>query len=171
MHTYARCLIAACALAFAGCESFEVERKSRFVNENGAIVAVEYGRGAERTTKFIAPNGAEMPYKSKLRVRVTMPDGDSFVAYRNLSMAGVLYKSSDDEWEYLEEGTACAVAQMDDDGKGYLLRFQGVMCMNTSVDSVKNKKPKITGSSTPHGFGRPSSGPRDSEGPRTVEQK
>jgi hypothetical protein len=169
MPAAARYVLAVCALTLAGCASFEAERSSRFIDENGAVVGVEYARGEERTTEFTAPNGAKLPYKSKLKVRVTLPDGDRFTAYRHMSLAGVLYKTSDEDWEYFEEGTACAVARRAKDGKGYLLVFQGTMCMNTS-EGVK-KKPRITGSSTPQGFGRPSSGPRDSEGPRTVEQK
>jgi len=170
MYSKAILILAAGAMALAGCESFETERSSRFVDEAGAVVSVEYARGEERTTQFVAPNGAKMPYKSKLKVRVTMPDGDRFIAYRHMSLAGVLYKTSDEDWEYLEEGTACAVAQRADDGKGYVLRFQGVMTMNSSAKDAMKKKPRITGSSTPQGFGRPSAGPRDSEGPRTVEK-
>ena len=170
MFANARFLLAAGAMALAGCASFEAERSSRFVDETGAVVSVEYARGEERTTQFVAPNGAKMPYKSKLKVRVTLPDGDRFTAYRHMSLAGVLYKTSDEDWEYLEEGTACAVAQRADDGKGYVLRFQGVMTMNSSAKDAMKKKPRITGSSTPQGCGRPSAGPRDSEGPRTVEK-
>ena len=101
----------------------------------------------------------------------TLPDGDRFTAYRHMSLAGVLYKTADEDWEYFEEGTACAVAQRADDGKGYILRFQGMMTMSSNAKDAMKKKPRITGSSTPQGFGRPSAGPRDSEGPRTVENK
>jgi len=165
-----RLILLGSVLALAGCTSFEPERSSRFIGENGEMVSVEYARGEEHTTYFTAPNGARMPYKSKLKVRVTLPDGDRFTAYRNLSLAGVLYKTSDEDWEYFEEGAACAVARKAPDGNGYLLVFQGVLCMSDAGETVK-KKPRITGSSTPQGFGRPSSGPRDSEGPRTVEHK
>jgi len=164
-----RLMLSAFALALAGCASFKAERSSRFIDENGTTIGVEYAHGEETTTYFIAPNGARMPYKTKLKVRVTMPDGDSFTAYRHMSLAGVLYKTIDEEWEYLEEGMACAVARRASDGNGYLLKFQGMMCMNRS--ETTKKKPRITGSSTPQGFGHPSSGPRDSDGPRTVEQK
>ena len=154
-------MLAAGAMALAGCASFEAERSSRFVDENGAAVSVEYARGEE----------PKMPYKSKLKVRVTLPDGDRFTAYRHMSLAGVLYKTADEDWEYFEEGTACAVAQRADDGKGYILRFQGMMTMSSNAKDAMKKKPRITGSSTPQGFGRPSAGPRDSEGPRTVEKQ
>ena len=169
MSANIRFILCSFALALVGCASFDVERSSAFIDENGRVVGVEYARGEEHTTYFTAPNGVKMPYKSKLKVRVTLPDGDRFIAYRNMSLAGILYKTANEEWEYLEEGTACAVAQRASDGKGYLLKFQGVMCINKK--DVKTKKPRITGSSTPTGFGRPSSGPRDSQGPRTTEQK
>lgn len=156
------------ALIVSGCTSFETERSSRFVDESGDMVGVEYAHCEERDIPFVAPNGKTLAYKSKNAVRVTLPDGTDFTAYRNMSLAGILYKTLDGEWEYFEEGAACAVAQMDTDGKGYLLRFQGVLCMN---EKVKEKKPKIVGSSTPHGFGRPSSGPPDSGKSRTMERK
>lgn len=163
--------LGACALALAGCTSFTAERSSSFVNENGTIVNVEYAHCDERETKFVAPNGKEMTYKSKQKVRVTLPDGDDFIAYRNMSLAGVLYKTPDAEWEYFEEGAACAVAQMAEDKTGYVLRFQGVVCATDTTKKRDKKKPTITGSSTPQGFGRDSSGPRDGNGPRTVEDK
>lgn len=171
MSVLTRYVLAVCALVLCGCTTFVPTRSSRFINDNGDVVAVEYARGEEYTTKFVTPNGVEMPYKSKLRVRVTLPDGERFIAYRHMSLSGVLYKTADEDWQFYEEGTACVVAKIAEDRKGYLLYFQGVMCMNQNMKEPGSKKPSITGSSTPRGFGRPSSGPRDSDGPRTVEQK
>ena len=102
--------VTACALALAGCTSFKAERSSRFINDAGDILNVEYARCEERDTRFVAPNGKELTYKAKNMVRVTMPNGDDFIAYRNMSLAGVLYKTENEEWEFFEEGAVCAVA-------------------------------------------------------------
>ena len=154
----------------AGCASFEADRSSKFIDEDNYTITVEYAKGEEHETSFTTPTGVTLPFKSRLMVRVTLPDGTRFMAYQNMSTAGVLYKSEDEAWEYFEEGTGCAVAHLRGNGDGYYLVFQGVLCMN---GRNVMKKPKITGSassSTPHGFGRDSKGPRESSGPRTVEQ-
>ena len=161
----------AAALLCAGCSSFEAERSSQFVDDGNRLIQVEYARGDYHETEFTTPTGVRLPFKSKLKVRVTLWDGTRFTAYQNMSFDGVLYKSDDLKWEFFEKGAGCAVARMNDDGDGYRLLFSGVLCMNgRNVE----KKPKITGSgssSTPHGFGRDSSGPRESSGPRTVDGK
>ena len=163
-------LFAAAALLCAGCASFEAERTSRFVDDSGRFVQVEYARGDYYETEFTAPNGVRMPFKSKLRVRVTLWDGTRFVAYQNMSFDGILYKTDDAEWEFFEQGTGCAVAHMHEDGDGYVLVFSGIMCMNgRNVE----KKPKITGSrssSTPRVSGRDSGALRESSGSRAVER-
>ena len=159
----------AAARLCAGCSSFEAERSSQFVDDQGRLIYVEYARGEYHETEFTTPTGVRLPFKSKLKVRVTLWDGTRFTAYQNMSFEGVLYKTEDSDWEYFEQGAGCAVARIHDDGDGYKLVYSGVLCMN---GRNMEKKPKITGSrtsSTPHGFGRESSGPRDSSGPRTVE--
>lgn len=158
-----------------GCASwqFSPERTSRFVDESGNFVSVGYAHEEYETT-FTAPNGAQLPFKANVKVLVVLPDGTEFTGYRHMSMIGNLYKSRDEKWEYLEEGTGCAIAERDRDGNGYLLRYQGVLCGQTRSKKLEDAKRRantrsISGSSTPQGFGRDSSGPRDSQGPRTVE--
>lgn len=170
MHFPFKIPMAAACLMLAGCASFETLRESRFVAEDGAVVAVAYGRGKERATRFVAPNGAEMPYVSKQQVRVTLPDGDTFTAYRHMSLSGVLYKTADEEWEFYEEGMACIIARRAPDGDGYLLHYQGVLSISRAPSDANKKKPRIRASSTPQGFGRTTSGPRDGTGPRTAAQ-
>lgn len=158
-------IMAALALAlFAGCVSFEVTRSQKFVDESGAFVHVDYGADKEpRTSVFVLSNGVQLPFKSKLKVRVELPDGTRFTAYQRMSTAGNLYLDEDEEWEYFEQGTGCLVAQKAPDGKGFLVRFQGTLC--ASVRNPLNEKRQTIHSdtSTPKGFGR------DSSGPRTVE--
>lgn len=117
----------------AGCATwcFDAERSARFVDENARYIHVDYGKEEHEST-FVTPHGVTLPFRSKLKVLVTMPDGERFVAYHVMSPAGVLYKPDDGSWEYFEEGTSCIVGQRDPDAKdgSYILRFRGVMCAN-----------------------------------------
>ena len=147
---FARTLAAAALALAAGCASFEAERRSRFVDENRRFIHVEYGRDEKaHETTFTTPTGVRLPFKSGLKVRVTTPDGKTFTAYRNMSVAGVLYKTDDGKWEYFEEGTGCALAELAPDGSGYILRFQGVMCATERNPDYEPKRPKIRSSSIP----------------------
>ncbi|MBP3407043.1 MAG: hypothetical protein J6N18_13165 [Kiritimatiellae bacterium] len=122
--------IIACVL-LAGCATwtFAPIRSARFVSEEGVYLNVDYGREEHEST-FVAPNGLELPFRTKLKVRVTAPDGRRFVAWQVMSPRGVLYMTDDKHWEYFEEGTGCVLAERSDDGDGYELRFQGVLCAN-----------------------------------------
>ena len=127
----------ACAAIFAaGCATwtFSPIRSVRFVSENGDYLYVDYGREEHEST-FVAPNGLELPFKTKLKVRVTAPDGRRFVAWQVMSPRGVLYKTDDQHWEYYEEGTGCILAELADGEDGYELRFQGVLCANLKEPS------------------------------------
>ena len=110
------------------------------MSEEGVYLNVDYGREDHEST-FIAPNGLELPFRTKLKVRVTAPDGRRFVAWQVMSPRGVLYMTDDKRWEYFEEGTGCVLAELADDGDGYELRFQGVLCANLKpVDSGKRPR-------------------------------
>ena len=166
-------MIASVALALsaclAGCATwtFKPTRSSKFVNEDNAYLHVDYGIEEHEST-FYGPGGVPMPFKSKLKVRVEMPDGTRFVAFQNMSTEGRLYISDNARWKFLEKGVAAYVAELAPDGNGYLLRYQGTLCASVRNPNAE-KKPSIHSSSTPHGFGRDSSGPRDSNGPQTKE--
>ena len=136
---------AACVLALlAGCATwtFSPIRSARFVSENGLYLNVDYGHEEHEST-FVAPSGVTLPFKTKLKVRVTAPDGRRFVAWQVMSPRGVLYKTDDGHWEYYEEGTGCVLAEQAADGDGYELRFQGVLCANLR-ERKDNKKDKKT---------------------------
>ena len=129
------------AMAFSvfllsGCATwtFEPVRSARFVSEEGVYLDVDYGREEHEST-FVAPSGIELPFRTKLKVRVTAPDGRRFVAWQVMSPRGVLYMTDDKHWEYFEEGTGCVLAERASDGDGYELRFQGVLCANLKVPS------------------------------------
>lgn len=153
-------------LVLAGCATwtFTVLRTQKFVDDDNNYLLVDYGQDEKNhESTFQISNGARLPFRSKLKVRVEMPSGKRFVAYRRMSASGNLYKTDDEQWEYFEEGVACVVAEMAPDRKGYLRRFQGVLC--ASVRNPLNEKKERISSGTPQGFGR------DSSGPRTVEEK
>ena len=152
-------------VATVGCVSFEPLRENQFVDEEHRFLLVEYGKGEVRETEFVTPTGVRLPFKSSLQVRVTLPDGTRFVAYQNMSVVGNLYFTEDRHWEYFEEGTGCILAEQVPDKSGYLMRFQGVLCRNGRTKPIESRKPSIrSGGSTPHGFGRDSSGPPTVEG-------
>lgn len=165
MQKLFKCLAPALAFALlAGCASFEATRTQKFVDEAGRFVLVDYGAEKEpRTSQFTLGNGVALPFKSKLKVRVELPDGTRFTAYQRMSAAGNLYLTDDGQWEYFEQGTGCIVAAKAQDGRGFLVRYQGTLC--ASVRNPLNEKRAAANyeSSTPKGAGR------DSTGPRTVE--
>ena len=135
--------IAFLSLFLAGCATwtFSPVRSARFVSEEGIFLNVDYGREEHEST-FIAPNGLELPFRTKLKVRVTAPDGRRFVAWQVMSSRGRLYMTDDRHWEYFEEGTGCILAERAKDGDGYELRFQGVLCANLKApgETGKNRK-------------------------------
>ena len=113
------------AFALAGCSSFTPMQTSLFTDEDGNIISVEYGRAKnDHETKFTAPNGKVMTMKSKLAVRVTLPDGDDFVAW-------TMYRSDNERWMYHANGISCRVFEsaINPEGKSdYLLVFEGIIC-------------------------------------------
>ena len=133
-------LVCVAALFLAGCATwtFSPIRSARFVDEEGTYLHVDYGYEEHEST-FVAPTGVRLPFKTKLKVRVTAPDGRRFVAWQVMSARGVLYKTDDEHWEYFEEGTGCVLAEMSDDGDGYELRFQGVLCATLKEPSNDKK--------------------------------
>ena len=165
-----RILAATAAALLAGCATwtFEPTRSSKFVNERNEYILVDYGIEEHEST-FIGPGGVKMPFKSKLKVRVTMPDGERFVAFQNMSAEGRLYVTDNGRWRFLERGVAAYVAERAPEKDGYLLRYQGTLCANVRNPENEKKHPSIHSSSTPQGFGRDSEGPHDSDGPRIKE--
>ena len=114
-----------------GCVSFILTQRCVFVDEDGKFTTVEYGSGkSEHTTTFTSPgNGKEMEFKSKLRVRVHLPN-ESFTAYQcmNVLQSGTMYRTDDKKWLFHANGFTCSVYRQTEDEKDYLLVFQGVLC-------------------------------------------
>ena len=120
------------AFAVAGCTSFNLSQTNRFINEDGEVISVDYGSGnSEYVTTFTAPNGKEFDFKSKLRVRVTMPDGERFYAFQcfNELLSGTLYRSANEKWSYHANGFTCTVYRQNDQGL-FAPVFEGVVCQS-----------------------------------------
>ena len=165
MQIFRTLAAAACAL-LAGCTTFEATRTQRFVDDDNDYVQVEYASEKEpRVSTFTLSNGVKLPFRSKLKVRVELPDGTRFIAYQRMAEAGNLYMTEDDEYKYFEMATGCLVARLAKDRRGYIPLYQGVLCATVRNPMVERKPSIREGGSTPQGFGR------DSSGPRTVEQK
>lgn len=149
----------------AGCATwtFEPTRTQKFVDESGRFVIVDYGMDQEpRETYFALSNGVRLPFKSKLKVRVEMPNGTRFVAYQHMSSAGNLYITDNEDWEYFERGTSCLIAEQDKDRKGFIPRYQGTLCASVR-NPLNEKKQSIRNTSTPQDFGHGSTELRTNE--------
>ena len=115
----------------AGCTSFTPLQSSLFTDEDGNIVAVDYGRDMkEHESTFVAPNGKEMTMRSHLKVKVTLPDGDSFLAWEcmNPLQTGTMYRTNNGEWMFYANGITCAVFLRTEDKSDYLEVYNGVIC-------------------------------------------
>ena len=139
---------ATATVLLAGCATwtFEPTRFSKFVNERNEYILVDYGIEEHEST-FIGPGGVEMPFKSKLKVRVEMPDGTRFVAYQNMSTEGRLYVSSNERWRFLEHGVAAYVAER--------LGLPGSPYQSVDILTHKDKFRKFL---REHGFNCPQAG-------------
>ena len=116
---------------FAGCTTFTPLQSSMFTDEDGNIVVVDYGRDQkEHESKFYAPNGREMTMRSKLKVRVTLPDGYTFIAWEcmNPLATGTMYRSNNEKWMFHANGISCRAFRQTDDKRDYLVIFEGIIC-------------------------------------------
>ena len=124
-------LLAAAAIA-AGCHSYSIVQSNVFVDEDGNVVTVEYGRSdRDHVNTFISPTtGKEMEFKSKLVVCAELPDGDSFTAWQcmNFLARGTMYKTDNEKWMLLADGFSCVIYHRTDDKTRYLEVYRGVLC-------------------------------------------
>ena len=126
----------------AGCQSYAIVQKNVFVDEDGNVVVVEYGRGErEHVNTFIAPTtGREMEFRSRLVVCAEMPDGTRFTAWQcmNFLARGTMYKTDNERWMLLADGFSCAVyRRAEGDGAQYEEVYRGVLCDTPGVGAPK----------------------------------
>ena len=133
MIRYAAVAVSAALLALSGCQSYEIVQRNVFSDEDGNLVAVDYGRSdKDHVNTFVVPTtGKEMEFKSKLVVKASLPDGESFTAWQcmNFMRRGTMYKTDDDRWMLLANGFSCVVfRQAEDDPESYREVYRGVLC-------------------------------------------
>ena len=102
-----------------GCATltFKSTRSTRFINMDGQIVCVDYGK--EKRTETL-PNGLVCTFEGK--VRLQLPEGKRIVLYHTMSTSGVRYASADKRYAFIEMGPYCIVSQ-----KGKPI-FEGFFC-------------------------------------------
>lgn len=118
------------AAALSGCASFERSQVDAFVDDQGYMIKVEYGtRSKDHVFMVPSPgNGKLVEYRSKLMVRVTLPDGERFSAYRTLNSMpiGTMYMSDNEKWIFLTKGYWATVQKQDrKDSPDYTGVFEG----------------------------------------------
>ena len=134
--------------ALAGCQSYTIVQKNVFSDEDGNLVTVEYGRSeSDHVNTFISPvTGKEMEFKSKLMVRVRLPDDSSFKAWQSMNFMkyGTMYKTDDEEWMLLANGFSCIVyRQMEDNETRYGEVYRGVLCDTPTMKVEKDERWKV----------------------------
>ena len=145
----ARAIAAAAALALAGCQSYEIVQRNVFSDEDGNLVAVDYGRSEKaHVNTFVAPmTGKEMEFKSKLVVRAELPDGETFTAWQcmNFMRRGTMYKTDNGRWMLLADGFSCVVfRQVEDNPDNYREVYRGVLCDTPDIGVSKEKDSRWT---------------------------
>ena len=143
---YSFCFSLFAAVLLQGCQSYDIVQTNVFANDDGEVLFVDYGQSEkEHVNTFVSPvNGKELEFKSKLVVRVTMPDGERFTAWRcmNFQSTGTMYKTDSEEWMLLLNGFGCTIyRQSEEDETKYREVFRGVLCdIDKSVKVERNEK-------------------------------
>ena len=144
MNRLAAIAVSAALFALAGCQSYEIVQRNVFSDEDGNLVAVDYGRSEkDHVNTFIAPTtGKEMEFKSKLVVRVELPDGETFTAWQcmNFLRSGTMYKTDNGRWMLLANGFSCVVyRQTEEDPDNYREVYRGVLCETPDIGRTNEK--------------------------------
>ena len=134
------------ALLLSGCQSYTIVQRNVFVDDDGQAVYVDYGRSeSDHVNTFVSPaTGAEMDFKSKLMVKVELPDGDTFKAWQcmNFLPRGTMYQSDNEEWKALANGFSFIVYRRTGEPapRDYLEVYRGVLCDTPTVDVKKDDR-------------------------------
>lgn len=135
-------------LLLSGCQSYEIVQTNVFADDDGHVISVDYGRSeTDHVNTFVSPaNGKEMEFRSKLVVKVTLPDGDRFKAWQcmNFMNMGTLYKTDDGEWMLLANGFTSIVYRQDENNESrYDEVFRGVLCDTPDREVKKDERWKV----------------------------
>ena len=158
-------------VAGAGCTSFDVLGTRRYVDENNNYVTVEEGRD-EEYHEFMTtlPNGKVVPDKTKFKIRLTLPDGRRYIMYQRLSPFGNLFKTDDEEWEYLVQGMECIICRRPNPGEKYLLSYRGTLCATERNPLNEKARKSLHRSSAPTGF-KSTTGPSSSSSSSSTKSR
>jgi len=130
------------ALFVAGCASFHQTQRVKFVDDDGRFAEVLYGYGdKDHVTTWVSPiNGKEIELKSKLRVKVALDHGPSFLAYQcmNTLGSGTMYRTDNERYMFLANGFTCAIFELEDKTDDYIMVFQGVLCQPPVNEEEEN---------------------------------
>ena len=134
------------ALLLTGCQSYTIVQRNVFADDDGNVVAVDYGRSeTDHVNTFVSPvTGKEMEFESKLMVKVRLPDGDDFKAWQciNFLSRGTMYESDNGEWKVLANGFSCNVYRKTGEPppRDYLEVYRGVLCDTPAMDVKKDDR-------------------------------
>lgn len=152
-ETFLCLCVSALGVLPVGCQSYTIVQRNVFADDDGNVVIVDYGRSErDHVNTFVSPvTGKEMEFKSKLVVKVRLPDGDTVKAWQcmNFLTHGTMYKTDNEEWMVLADGFACVVyRQTEEDETNYLEVFRGVLCDTPEMKVEKDSRWKPVQKST-----------------------
>jgi len=138
-------LLLAASMPLPGCLSYDIVQQNVFADDDGNVVVVNYGRsGRDHVNTFVSPvTGKEMEFRSKLLVKVELPNGDDFKAWQcmNFLSRGTMYQSDDEEWRVLAAGFSTVIYHRTDERPPrYLEVFRGVICDSPKIDVKKDDR-------------------------------
>ena len=139
------CSALSAAWLLAGCQSYTIMQRNIFADDDGNVVAVDYGRSdSDHVNTFVSPvTGKELEFKSKLMVRATLPDGETFKAWQCMTFLarGTMYATDDGRWKLLANGFSCVIyCRTDETPPRYLEVYRGVICDTPETKVEKNDK-------------------------------
>jgi hypothetical protein len=135
-------IVAALMLA-AGCNSYRIVQTNVFSDEDGRIVSVDYARAEkDHVNTFVSPvTNREMEFRSKLLVKVVLPDGDGFTAWQCMNFArnGTMYKTDNGKYMFLAGGFSCIVYSRTGEGD-WAETYRGVLCESPEAAAKEDDK-------------------------------
>ena len=139
-------LAAAALLLMQGCQSYTINQRLIFADDDGNVVIVDYGRSeSEHCNTFVSPvTGKEMDFRTKLVVKVQLPDGKTVKAWQcmNFLSRGTMYGSDNGEWKALANGFSFSIYHRTGEPapRDYLEVYRGVVCDVPDRKVEKNDK-------------------------------
>ena len=111
-------------------------------------MAVDYGRSeSDHVNMFVSPvTGKEMEFRSKLMVKVQLPDGDDFKAWQcmNFLSMGTMYKTDNEKWMLQANGFSSVIYHQNEENETrYDEVFRGVLCDIADREVKKDERWKV----------------------------